>query len=684
MRSLTTWLALAFLFVAEPFGGFGGSVTAAEKLTYPMLVKRMVDLEQLSVLPAEGERCAQWSSYDRASRFDPGSGKYIRWDANGDGDGIIRREGDWEVLAEMEGPGCIWRIWSALAQQGRVKIFLDGAEQPAVDLPFISYFQGKNPPFDYPMLSYEMKTLGSRGENLYYPIPYQKSCKIVAEKGWGKYYQFVYTTFPPGTEVPTFTGRLTAEDAAALRAVNDFLRNRLGDDPGGDRAGSADEKRIVGRPVAAGPGRATTVAELTGPRAITALRVAWPSFADRAEQCRVLRNVVLKITFDDQSKPAVWSPLGDFFGTTPGVNPYRSLVTGMTEQQAYSYWYMPFGRKAKIELINDDSAEHTFAFLIEHAPLSRPMEQLGYFHCYWHRDVFPLPPDRFPDWTMLRTSGRGRFCGVMLHVWNPRGDWWGEGDEKFFVDGEKFPSTFGTGSEDYFGYAWCHPGRFERPYHAQSMTENNAGHQSVLRWHIADNIPFQRSFEAVIEKYFPNDRPTLYACTVCWYLSGDGENPFDSVAASQRWGYCITPPLKGEDGVTIDGTPPGVVQIQKMAHFGADRWSNNDQVWWTKAKPGDKLTLIFPVEKAGRYDLAVTLTKARDYAIVQLSLDGKKLGEPIDLFNPEVVPTGPVPLGKHVLDAGPHKLTVEIVGANPQAVKAYMFGLDRIIAHPAE
>ena len=63
---------------------------------------------------------------------------------------------------------------------------------------------------------------------------------------------------------------------------------------------------------------------------------------------------------------------------------------------------------------------------------------------------------------MLRTQGRGRFCGVMLHVWNPLGGWWGEGDEKFFVDGEKFPSTFGTGSEDYFGYAWCGASFFQQ------------------------------------------------------------------------------------------------------------------------------------------------------------------------------------------------------------------------------
>ena len=91
-----------------------------------------------------------------------------------------------------------------------------------------------------------------------------------------------------------------------------------------------------------------------------------------------------------------------------------------------------------------------------------PSSSLGRFHAKWHRDAFlPEDPERRKiDWTMLKTEGRGRFCGVMLHVWNPRGGWWGEGDEKFFVDGEKFPSTFGTGSEDYFGYAWCNPTLF--------------------------------------------------------------------------------------------------------------------------------------------------------------------------------------------------------------------------------
>ena len=115
--------------------------------------------------------------------------------------------------------------------------------------------------------------------------------------------------------------------------------------------------------------------------------------------------------------------------------------------------------------------------------------------------------DRAPDWTILTTRGRGRFVGTHLHVWNPRGGWWGEGDEKFFVDGERFPSIFGTGSEDYFGYAWSSDARFSRPYHGQLLNEKNRGNVDDNRWHIPDSVPFQTGFDGYIEKYFSNTRP---------------------------------------------------------------------------------------------------------------------------------------------------------------------------------
>jgi hypothetical protein len=215
------------------------------------------------------------------------------------------------------------------------------------------------------------------------------------------------------------------------------------------------------------------------------------------------------------------------------------------------------------------------------------------------------------------------------------------------------------------------------------MTQGNAGHQSVLRWHTADNVPFMKSFEAAIEKYFPNDRPTLYACTPVWYQAAGGSDPIEPVPAEERWGYCVTPP-PGGGGYKVLGEPNGQVQSQGMTHFGAGKWHDDNQLWWTHAKPGDKMDVAFDVKQSGAYRVDVTLTKARDYAIVQLSIDGKKAGEPIDLYDPQVVPTGPVTLGTFRLDQGEHQLGVEIVGANEKAIKSYMFGLDQILLKAAE
>jgi hypothetical protein len=665
---MAAWAAVALMACT--------AARAAEKLTYVDLIHRMTDMEHLAVLPEAGENCAQWSSYDRASKYDEATDKYIAWGANRDGVGIIRSEGDQVVLAEMQGPGCIWRIRSAAAGAGHVKIYLDGQAKPAVDRPFNDFFTAKQAPLNYPALGYRLEGFGSRGQNLYFPIPYQKSCKIVADKDWGKYFHFTYATFPKGTSVPTFNGELSAEEAAELQRVSEFLGQRLGSDPAGDRPGQETAARTVAVPA----GKTAEVLSLAGPRALTAIRVRI-KLKDRDDQMAALRKLALRITWDGQPKPAVWCPLGDSFGTAPGVNLYKTLPTGMTEDGFYSYWYMPLARSARIELTNDDQSDREVQFEIVHAPLNRPFEGLGHFHAKWHRDIFPVREDRRPDWTMLRAEGRGRFCGVMLHVWNPRGGWWGEGDEKFFVDGEKFPSTFGTGSEDYFGYAWCDPHLFQRAYHAQTMTENNRGHQSVLRWHIVDNVPFQKSFEGCIEKYFPNKPGTLYACTAIWYLAPDGADPIEPAPAAERGGYWSQ---TIEVKYKVLGRTGGAVQDQDMHRQPGGKWRGGYQLWWTKTKPGDKLDLAVTAVAAGRHDVSVILTKARDYGIVQFYLDGKKLGEPIDLYNPAVIQTSPIALGTHELSQGEHKLTVEIVGANPRAVKSYMFGLDEIILRPAK
>lgn len=648
------------------------SIRAENTYTFVDLVNRMLDLEHLATLPAEGEKGAMWASGDRASRYDEASGKYLFWPANGnDGWDCIRMEGDRFVAAEMEGPGVLWRAWSASALQGPVKIYLDGAPNPVIDLPFSGLFDAAHDPFKYAFLSYlSLSSTNAylQGKNLYFPIPYQKSCRIVLEGKWGDFYQFNYTTFPPGTTVPTFTGKLTPEETAAVKRVDDFFSSRLGTDPAGIREG----QEVVTRSVAPAPGKTATVVDLSGPRAITALRVKI-AFKDRQDQMDTLRKLVLRITWDGQTTPAVWCPLGDFFGTAPGENLYRSLLAGMTTDGYYAFWYMPFASRALVELVNEGGVEKNVTFEITHAPLTRPVETFGRFHSKWHRDVYPLPEDRWPDWTVLRTEGRGRFCGFMLHVWNPNGAWWGEGDEKFFVDGEKMPSTFGTGSEDYFGYAWGNPALFARPYHAQTLnTNNNVGHVSNVRWQIMDSVPFQKSFEGVIEKYDHTGRGVHYAATAYWYLSPDGRDPHEPVPVAERVGYDVKPPPIPEGifgGYRVLGKTGGSVSARGMNWIPSGPWRDNDQLAWSGAKPGDRLDVAIPVAAAGAYRISAFLSRERSAGVVQLHLDGKKLGEPINLYHHPNDRTGlttvlrvEYPLGTQRLTAGDHTLTMELVG----------------------
>jgi hypothetical protein len=643
------------------------------------MIGRLTDLERIATLPAEGESCKLWSSYDRKSHYDQKTGKYVNWDSNGDGfggDGWIRKEKGKLVLAEMEGPGCIWRIWSATPKDGHVRIYLDGSDTPAVDLPFVDYFNCTQPPFNRPALVYHVAS----GKNNFVPIPFAKSCKIVADKDYGEFHHFTYTLYPKDTVVPTFSMKLSQEEGAALDAANQRLSNRGADFAAAFYPNAKNEKHTLDIK----PGGSQQIT-LSGARAIISLKIHVRDLPESIEKQReVLRQLVLSIAWDSRAEPAVWSPLGDFFGTGPGMNLYKSLPLGMIRDGFYSNWFMPFAEKAELTFSNDGTQNQTIELAITHTSLKKPADTYGRFHAKWHRDAFlPKEAERWIDWPMLTTQGQGRFVGANLQIWNPKGGWWGEGDEKFFVDGEKFPSTYGTGSEDYFGYAWSDGALFEAAYHCQPLSENNAGHISVARWHIVDNIPFQKSFEGCIEKYWADVRPTQYACVAYWYLNDAGTDAYTPVELSQRIGYYtqLKYPLE-VDGTIVLEKPAGHLEAQWVGNHPAAKWDDDRHLWWTPEKVGDRIKLLVDAPADGSYKLITCLTKANDYAIVQLILNDEKIGGPVDLYDKKVTNTGRIDLGVYPLKKGQNVLTVEIVGSNPQAIKRYMFGMDYLKIQP--
>jgi hypothetical protein len=430
-------------------------------------------------------------------------------------------------------------------------------------MPFRDFFErfDDEPPFYIPFNLPSLSPTLSRGRNRFIPIAYNRSCKVRLGPGWGAYYHVTHTTFPAGTTVPSFDGSFDRELSIALATVDRALTER------GWRPPEHPDTTVDTVEVTVPPRTVVPLHTLVGNRAITAIRTRVDLPRPPADRV-ALRELTLSIHWDGEEQPSVWSPLGDFFGSAPGAAFFRTLPVGATDGGFYSHWFMPFAERAELFVTNDGDEPRTLSFAISHRPLERPASELLRFHAKWHRNAFlekPAAEGRDIDWPLLITQGRGRFCGVFLHIWNRWDEpvdpaptwwyghgahraldwWWGEGDEKFFVDGEKSPSTFGTGSEDYIGHAWAAEPpfpTFDSAYAAQPYIELDAnGHTSVARFHICDDIPFQKSFEASIERYktdvWNDDHPDHYAAVAYWYQRPGDLDPYPPLPLEVRVGY---------------------------------------------------------------------------------------------------------------------------------------------------
>ena len=153
-------------------------------------------------------------------------------------------------------------------------------------------------------------------------------------------------------------------------------------------------------------------------------------------------------------------PLADFFLVAGGLNVFETLpISVQKDGTMICRFPMPFKSNANVSLTSfgpDKVLVHASAVI---GPA--PKGEFDYFYAQWIPEKGSTRPMR--DLEALRVNGSGRLVGSALHVANPTPTWWGEGDEKISVDGEPFPSFFGTGTEDFYGYAWADPTPFSRP-----------------------------------------------------------------------------------------------------------------------------------------------------------------------------------------------------------------------------
>ena len=146
------------------------------------------------------------------------------------------------------------------------------------------------------------------------------------------------------------------------------------------------------------------------------------------------------------------------------------------------------------------------------------------------------------DLNYVKVQGAGRYVGTSITIFNTctlpnNRTWWGEGDDKVYVDGESFPSIFGTGTEDYFGYAWCRPQRFSTPFVSQPLGEGNKkwGYTNNNRYHLLDDIPFNKSLQFDMEILHPFKKNMNYAAATFFYARpGSTHNVVPNVESVRR------------------------------------------------------------------------------------------------------------------------------------------------------
>ncbi len=646
---------------------------AAQEVSVKSLLPQMTDLTFLTHRPSPAFKMAQASSYDRRSDPGPTSDEF----ANGDAGNFIRIEdtpnGKEYVMADLKGPGAVVRLWSA-NPSGMIRFYFDGEAQPRLKFKLAELLNGNVPPLG-PPFGYN----ASSGCNLYFPFPYAKSLKITADGADGGnpkslYYHVGFRTYPPTTKVKTFTWDETKANSALMASVAQKLAHPEADRPIKETHHELLETGATMtsafQPVISSAFRQIQVKIPVLP-AVEAKALPWE---DPRQTHNALRQLILTAQFDGEK--CIEAPLGDFFGAAPGINPYSNYpMTVAADGTMTCRFVMPFEKSATISIRNlgrpIDVDLRTDVRPFPWGPTSY------HFHAQWLGEHGSTRP--FHEMNFLDVKGEGFFVGTNLHVASPVPDWWGEGDEKAKVDGESFPSTFGTGSEDYYGYAWGSSQLFDKPYHAQSRVDGpgSMGHTSLNRWQLFDPISYNTSLNFTLEMWHWADCIVTFVHTTYWYALPGGTPPAaidEALLLPPR----IDPPkpvagaIEGENLKILSKTG-GSADVQD----GFWQLSGGKQLWWRQPKKGDKLVLEVPIAEAGQFEVIANMGHARDYGMFKFTLNGIAIS-PIDFYSADLE-WKKTSLGTFDLPKGTVKFEIECTGMNPAGDPQSMFGLDYLL-----
>jgi hypothetical protein len=438
------------------------------------------------------------------------------------------------------------------------------------------------------------------------------------------------------------------------------------------------------------PGQTKVLMDVKGPGVITHIWMTflgpqphpWAKNGSANHQ-----EMLLRMYWDGCERPAVEAPVGDFFANSFGKrSEVISLPVIVEDADSYNcFWHMPFRKSARLEVINQSEKPISLLYYnVDWIKKNHIGKDTPYFYAQYRQEY---PARKGEDYVILDTEGKGHYVGTVLSVRTRSPSWFGEGDEKIYIDGEEKASIWGTGTEDYFLSAWglktTSTPYFGVPYFDQWGIVG--GHTSAYRWHISDPIVFNTGIKVTFEHYgwisadenperkvhSWNEREDDYSSVAFWYQTGQPTFQARAPHAQRR-------------------TLPSLDKIVPARQFTEDRYHGEGRavaqtldiypdghlLYMPQAEKGAWLQIPFEIEKKQPQRLVLVMTRSYDFGKYQAYLDGIKLGGVMDLYSEDINSRE-----YHLLDfwpePGEYTLRLECVGKNPKST-GYYLGIESV------
>ena len=595
--------------------------TTSGVISTETLLEELISLERLSYLPDNYYKTVQFSSYDRRSTVPGRPG----WFKNSDGFGVEPVPGFIETITEpdslgigeylvcdIRGPGAIVRTWTARIN-GELEVYLDNKSEPLYSGNAEKFLWNTAWALSNDLDSSYLESVFRQNDACYFPFPFSSGCRIVWKGDISKlhFYQIQVRLYSDKTNIRTFSKADIGNAAGLIEKIAGIFN-----DP--SRYPAVDDETMSGE-IIIPPGIAGVIDTISGTRQVTELAFRIKSGDINAG----LRKNILSIFFDDASVPQVHAPLGDFFGAAPGINPYSSLpFTVDGNGLMICRFPMPFEQKARIMIENrsDEDMHLEYSYRLEDYDWIEGSSM--HFRAKWRIDHDMTASNiDVQDIPYLVAKGKGRFVGVAAFIKNPSsvpsswGNWWGEGDEKIFVDDDTCPSVFGTGSEDYFNYSWSSSELFDHMYCGQPRNDGpaNRGFVTNYRYQVIDDIVFNSGFAFFMELYHHGKVDGFDYGRICYYYAppetiDDNMKISDADLRIQLMPHWDAPEkYLGSDGYNF------IEAEDIVSLYPADRlfynylWSGGRAFFNNFNSKGDSFELRFSVTNAGEKNIQLTM-----------------------------------------------------------------------------